>query len=691
MKTKKNNKNIYFLSLIVVCIIALIWSYINGFFHKTDWNIPTGYGGDLYWVLAEAKSYMNNDVFLFLFKEIKSLNAPFSANWSDSPRTEELIFFSMGLLGKFTNLYFSHNIILLAGHCLAGLSFFLVAIKLGSKNFNSFVFAVLFGLAHYLFARGSGHIILTYVFLIPVALLILNDVLDNKIDLRSKKFKLYILFSFLIGCFNPYYTFLFCVFLLFVFIFKFLKKDNKYLMPIIFIFASVIGFLLMNADSLYSHIFNEPNLKAVGRNLAALEVYGMKMPELFFPPSGHRIESFYNFGMSHYYHKAFVRGESWSSYMGFLGVIGFATLIFNSLNSIRNGWKSLEVKALISINWIFLYSLIGGVNLILGVFNFQIFRAPNRFSIFIFCILLLYLCIKSSLIKSNVMRYFILSFILFIGLFDQLPRTNFSFQDPIKVRVKSDIEMGKTLMRELEKGDMVFQFPFSFFPEVGPLKNMQDYEHLRPYINSNNIHFTYGNTKGRASELWQEKIKFDSNGNFIRLLESYGFDAVYINKKAYEIKEIQDFLTTFDRLGYKKIFETNELVIFKINGHEIPKDIPQENTYDHRWSQDEITHRWAKWPSAKITLFNCCKKFVDGIYFKIRGIDIGKYEIFINRNLVYEGTFDKAGEYYDIMIEKKYLRKGKNQLLIKTNIKRTIAGPSDSRLITFAIKDFTEQ
>ena len=37
--------------------------------------------------------------------------------------------------------------------------------------------------------------------------------------------------------------------------------------------------------------------------------------------------------------------------------------LFNSLNSIRNGWKSLEVKALISINWIFLYSLIGGVNL----------------------------------------------------------------------------------------------------------------------------------------------------------------------------------------------------------------------------------------------------------------------------------------------------------------------------------------
>ena len=132
------------------------------------------------------------------------------------------------------------------------------------------------------------------------------------------------------------------------------------------------------------------------------------------------------------------------------------------------------------------------------------------------------------------------------------------------------------------------------------------------------------------------------------------------------------------------------MVIFKINGHKIPIEIPQENIYDHRWSKDEITHRWAKWPSAKITIFNS-KKIDNGIFFKISGIDIGKYEIFLNHKLVLKGSFDKVGEYYDVMIEKKYLNKGKNQLLIKTNIKRTLAGPTDPRLLTFSIKDFPEQ
>ena len=38
----------------------------------------------------------------------------------------------------------------------------------------------------------------------------------------------------------------------------------------------------MNLDTFYSNFINGPNLKAVGRNLAALEVYD-EMPEFFLP------------------------------------------------------------------------------------------------------------------------------------------------------------------------------------------------------------------------------------------------------------------------------------------------------------------------------------------------------------------------------------------------------------------------
>lgn len=686
MKTYKNFN--YKISIFFVAIIiSVVWIYINGFFNGNDWNFPTGYGGDLFWALSEAKAYMDGEIFPLFYKEIENLNAPFKANWSDYPRTEEIIFIFMGYFGKLTSLYFSHNITLMLAHVLSGLTFYYVAIKLGSRNLNSISFAILYGLSHFLFLRGSAHIILTYVFLIPLSILILYKSLNIKINIRSKKFFVFFLLSFFIGCFNPYYTFMFCVFLLFIFIFKFLKKEENSYVDLLFILSASLGFFLMNFDTLYSNIINGPNIKAVGRNLAALEVYGMKMPELFLPPSGHRIEVFSNFAMSQYYHKAYVRGESWSSYIGIIGLIGFLILIFNFIKSIRHGWKKLEIVTLISINWIFLYSLIGGINLILGVLNFQIFRAPNRFSIYIYTIILLYLCIKSSRIRNNLLRWVISGFILFVGLFDNLPKINHSFQEPIRKIVNEDIKMGNSLMNNLEKGDMVFQFPFMEFPEVGPIKKMGDYEHLRAFLNTKDIKFTYGNGKGRGIELWQSKIELDYDGQFIDQIESYGFSAIYFNKKAYDESEIINIKNIFKNKQKKLLFESHEILIFKIEKKNKPNVIPQEAIFDYRWSNDEGTHRWAKRSKAEIIFF-CCKKNKSDLTFKINAVDLGTFQIFLNQELVVNGKFKEVGKYVDIRIDKEKIKTEKNNLFIKTNIRRRPAGNGDLRLITFSIKDF---
>ncbi len=676
------------ISILFISIsILVVWSYVFGFFHNSLWNIPTGYGGDLFWVLSMAKSYMQGDIYPFFYKSIDSLNAPYGANWSDFPITEEFIFMSIGYLAKFTNLFFSHNIILLLAHISAGIVFYLVASELKCKDANAISFAILFGLSHFLFLRGSAHIILTYVFLIPVSILILFKIFDEKIDIKSKTFLVFFLLSFLIGCFNPYYTFMFCIFLLFLFIYNFLKEKKNIYIILLYILSASLGFLLMNADSIYSNLVNGPNIKAVGRNLAALEVYGMKMPELFLPPSGHRIEQFSNFAMSQYYHKAYVRGESWSSYIGVVGLAGFIVLIFNSLQSIKYGWKKIEIASLIAINWIFLYSLIGGINLILGVLNFQIFRAPNRFSIYIYCIILLYLCIKSSNIRNNILRWSVSGLVLIVGLIDNLPRVNLLYQEPIKNIVNEDIAMGQSLMSNLEKGSMVFQFPFMEFPEVGPIKKMGDYEHLRPFIHTNDIKFTYGNNKGRGIELWQSKIEFDENGNFIEEIENYGFGAIYFNKKAYGKDELAHIKDIFKFKNKNLFYETAEILIYKIDQNKKPDKINQATIYDYRWSSDEGTHRWAKRSDAKITFF-CCEKIRKDLNFKINSIDLGKFEIFLNQELVNKGKFTEVGKYIDINIDSKKLKSKNNDLLIKTNIKRRPAGHGDLRLLTFSIKDF---
>ena len=69
MKINNNKINHYgslYFSNFINCSIVVLHFW---FFHTSEWSIPTGYGGDLYWVY-QAKSYMNNEVFPLFLKKL---------------------------------------------------------------------------------------------------------------------------------------------------------------------------------------------------------------------------------------------------------------------------------------------------------------------------------------------------------------------------------------------------------------------------------------------------------------------------------------------------------------------------------------------------------------------------------------------------------------------------------------------
>ena len=135
----------------------------------------------------------------------------------------------MGYIGKFSNLFFSHNIVLLLGHVLAGISFYLVAHILNVKILMLY-YLVLYLIESFFIPKRICTYNIDLCIFSPSCYFILDQTLENQIQIKSKKFIFFVLISFLIGCFNPYYTFMYCTFLLFVFIYNFLKKK------IIFIF-----------------------------------------------------------------------------------------------------------------------------------------------------------------------------------------------------------------------------------------------------------------------------------------------------------------------------------------------------------------------------------------------------------------------------------------------------------------------
>ena len=101
---------------------------------------------------------------------MKSLNAPFIANWNDYPVTEELIFAAMGWQGRGIGLFASANAILLLAHVLAGLSFLWVAKALKYKTAFSLP-GPPFAFSPFIISRNLCHLTVAHYWHVPLFLL----------------------------------------------------------------------------------------------------------------------------------------------------------------------------------------------------------------------------------------------------------------------------------------------------------------------------------------------------------------------------------------------------------------------------------------------------------------------------------------------------------------------------------------
>jgi hypothetical protein len=98
--------------------------------------------------------------------------------------------------------------------------------------------------------------------------------------------------------------------------------------------------------------------------------------------------------------------------------------------------------------------------------------------------------------------------------------------------VAADRQFTHEMEERLPKGAMVFQIPVMEFPE-SPAPGVGSYDHFRPYLYSDRLRFSFGSTKGRFREKWQQRLAKDDLATIVSDLESYGFAAIYINKEGF--------------------------------------------------------------------------------------------------------------------------------------------------------------
>lgn len=674
----------------LAALIVVIWSVWTGRTSVHAWSVPLLYGGDAYLGLANAKAYMDGDIYPLLTKWVSHLNAPFVANWNDWPITEDFLLALWGWLARFIGLFAAANFVVLGCHVLAGLSMWWVGRELGGKREYIWLCAIAYAMSPYAFSRGLPHLVLTAYWHLPVLVLISWWLLDEGlIRENKKKWRVSLFFSVVCGVLNPYYTWMVAQFFGAAFL-KWCVRGNKAkaLESVCLLGLLFAAFLVVNADTFYVSFFLGKNNLAVVRSLEAVELYGLKIPELLLPLS-HSWKWLSDFSQSHYYSSTLLRGEIGPSYLGWLGVAGFLSLLGYGVFSVLRD-KTQDLVAWWQVLWVLLYSLVGGVGLVFGSFGLLLFRAANRFSVVVLTLSLMFLIAALSKIPSKSLR-FVAVLLIPVVLFDQLPgRVKRESIETSALAVAADRAFAQSLEKALPKGGMVFQLPVKLFPETPPIVNMGDYEHFRPYFYTSDLKYSYGTTKGRGDEAWQATIAGKKPAEMLAELERFGFSALYINKKGYEDGG-RSLVSEVAATSRAVIAETPELIAFKLhpvggNGQSVPAK-PPSFKLTHGWSGPESGHRWAEKSKAVIDVGGSAglQKPMT-IRFTLTGLQSQNVSVFVGDVLGASGRVE-AGGGREFVVEIPAGGKRDVVLTISSDVVPALPGNGDGRKLSFDIKN----
>jgi len=406
---------------------------------------------------------------------------------------------------------------------------------------------------------------------------------------------------------------------------------------------------------------------------------------LFFSPAG---PSFYTIiSKTFYFDRVYLRGEDWSPYLGFIGI--FCFFYFTLKNFIlfcKNKIKVIPIHFWYLL-WILLYSTVGGINLIFGTIGFQALRSTNIYSILIFLIILIFTLRYFS--KRKLLSTFLILFLVWASVwYEQL---SWRFDVPASVNLTPNkilLESDQKFINDLESvasgTRRVFTLPVMKFPENGPINNMPDYTHMRLFLNSKDLHFSFGSNYGRFDYDWQYDVQKLEPMEMLNKLIDYKFEFIVINKNGY-IDKANKLIDYFNK-NLIHASENEEYIAFKINKSN-SNYISPIILFDANWSVDEISHRWAINKKNNITLnsFNI-SPIKHEISFDIFTMDDGYIDIYFNDDFIKRikiNLGEKLSEKFDI-----YMLAGKNKLSFRTNIKPRSPGKHDQRKLNFALSNF---
>ncbi len=586
--------------LVLLSVVFVGWCLAQSKWLAQDWNFPTTYDeliySDFIGEAAFLKSLNDEGTLPFGWKPVTTLAAPGIGGWDSFPTPDEVLIGFFALLLRVFGIFGGINVGVVVGHLVATSTYYLVA----RRGFNvampwAFVGGLAFGLAPYQFAQQPHHIACQYIWHLPLFPLVWKWIATGA-DLRlgTRRFWQAAAIGFVTGLQNPYYANVFCQLVLVCGAVRAWQlRSWTALRPAAWVIGSVaFAFLLSNLDTLSYRLLQPPSAGSDSSPLVAereykwMDVYGLKLVDLFIPPVTHHSAGLARFGRNHRA-ASILNDEEGSGYLGLLGIGCLLCLVGVSVRAMVEGRVGDVPLEAWWVLWIVLMFTTGGLNAIIAAFTgFTLFRTAIRYSVALLLLALLYAGQRLTAWQASANERLTTGLVHGVTvvatlagsalvLWDQLPRTpRAEQQSAIAEAVDSDrafVAAMEAILPTAADGSkpMVFQLPVLGGPARPPIPGSH---HLRPYLYSRRLHYSFG---GRGEVLrWQREVERrlfrgadrgglqrptrlseDNARQAIEMLQREGFAALYVNRAGFPdgAAGLEDMLK---QLGFTRLIES---------------------------------------------------------------------------------------------------------------------------------------
>ena len=551
-----------------LCLIPC--AYYFDCFSLSALNRPWQALGDIPVICSYFQAFAEGNGYPFIPHFVLRLNAPYTANWADFPTTEELIWAYSGILTRLFGVITAYNLTVLTAHISAGLAFYFCARKLGGDRPSALLSAFAYSTCRFIFVRDAAHISLSICWHLPFYWLATRWLWENR-PLSRKHWIGLLVLCWIAAWQHPYFWYAWMVMLVPCWLHPLLMRQwRKASTPLLLSAASVFFLVTAHLDTMVTWILIGRAPQTFTRTINELQIYGMRLPELFLPCQ-HHLRFFDQWAQQHYYKAMHNTGfEMESHYLGLLGLLAGLHIVYLGITNLAR-LKPVPFTFGMGL-WIIAVAICGGLNMCAGVFGLLLFRCTCRFSVVLLAGCLLHL--SSTLTEWKVFRGRRWAWLFLImplaGLDSMPPRP--AGRDFVVETVVNEQAMVDYLEKTLPPRSTVFQWPPADFPEGRRLFKLQPYEQLFAYILSKNLRFSFGDCRGRPESEWQYSLNSRDPEALFHQLEQYGFHAFVLYRLGLSTEE----LNRWDAWKRKPDFTSpwNDLWVYRLSPVASPQKPP---------------------------------------------------------------------------------------------------------------------